>query len=127
MNGNDPYMGRPGGSAGTASETVPELSVEQREMLRREVEGIVTRTRSYLPDGYQVGSELSPEGGGPLAIVAVEPPAGRPVSADFSPPVDDLDTGLDETDAAEVARGLAASAAIQAMDAIGGDVPQTGR
>ena len=118
MNGNYPYAG--GAGFGTLS-TDAELSTDQKRILRRAVAGIVSRTQSYLPEGYIVGSELSYGANGPQATVAVQPPAGRPVSAGFSPDVEDLETGLTDADRDEVAQGLAASAAMQMMQAVGDD------
>ena len=128
MNGNNPYAGAPGVvEAGQPSQD-EELTPDQRRTLRRAVAGIVARTETYLPDGYAVGSELSYGADGPQATVAVRPPAGHPVSAGLSPNVDELEAGLDDADRQEVAQGLAASAALQAMNAVGdGGVPQTAR
>jgi hypothetical protein len=126
MNGNNPYAGAPGVvDAGRPPEV--DLSAEQRRALRRAVAAIATRTRGYLPEGYTVGSELSYGSNGPEATVAVHPPIGRPVSAGFAPDLDDLETGLAEEDREEVARGLAASAALQVMNAVGADVTPTAR
>ena len=122
MNGNNPYAGPPGVT--DAGEPAPvELSPEQERRLRRTVAGIVSRTESYLPDGYAVGSELSVGTDGPQATVAVNPPAGHPVTAGFTPDLDELEAGIADSDADEVARGLAASAAIQVMEAIGDVTP----
>ena len=122
MNGNNPYAGPPGVT--NAGEPAPvDLSPEQEQRLRRTVAGIVSRTESYLPDSYAVGSELSIGTEGPQATVAVNPPAGHPVSAGFSPNLDELDAGDADADANEVARGLAASAAVQVMDAVGDITP----
>lgn len=118
MNGNYPHAG--GAGFGTLS-TDAELSTDQKRILRRAVAGIVSRTQSYLPEGYVVGSELSYGANGPLATVAVQPPAGHPVSAGFSPDVEDLETGFTDADRDEVAQGLAASAAMQMMQAVGDD------
>lgn len=128
MNGNNPYAGAPGVvEAGQPSQD-EELTPTQRRTLRRAVAGIVARTETYLPDGYAVGSELSYGTDGPRATVAVRPPAGHPVSAGFSPNVDELEADLDDTDHQEVAQGLAASAALQAMNALGDrEIPQTAR
>jgi hypothetical protein len=127
MNGNNPYAGAPGVvDAGQPTQDV-ELSRDQKLALRRAVAGIVSQTESYLPDGYAVGSELSYGTNGPTATVAVQPPAGNPVSAGFSPDPDDLETGLDEADRDEVARGLAASAAVQVMNVVGDGVTPTAR
>ncbi|MCL9816545.1 DUF5811 family protein [Natronocalculus amylovorans] len=127
MNGNNPYAGAPGTvQAGQPTHGV-ELSGEEKEILRREVAAIVSQTQSYLPEGYHVGSELSFDGTTPLATVAVDPPAGHPVSAGFTPEVEDLKSGLNESDTAEVAQGLAASAAMQVMSAVGDSVTPTGR
>lgn len=121
MNGNYPYAGATGvDGAGVPSHAV-ELTADQKRTLRRAVAGIVSRTQSYLPEGYVVGSELSYSQNGPMATVAVQPPAGRPVSAGFTPDVDDLEAGLDDADRDEVAQGLAASAAMQMMQAVGDD------
>ncbi|RAW46368.1 hypothetical protein DQW50_03800 [Halorubrum sp. 48-1-W] len=122
MNGNNPYAGPPGVT--DAGEPTPvDLSPEQERRLRRTVAGIVSRTESYLPDGYAVGSELSVGTDGPQATVAVNPPAGHPVTAGFTPDLDELEAGIADSDADEVARGLAASAAIQVMDAVGDVTP----
>ena len=126
MNGNNPYAGSPGVvDAGQPSED-EELSSEQMQTLRRTVAGIVAQTQTYLPDSYAVGSELSYGANGPTATVAVQPPAGHPVSAGFSPD-DDVTAGLSDEDSQEVARGLAASAALQVMNAVGDDVKPTAR
>lgn len=127
MNGNNPYAGAPGVvDAGRPSEEL-DLSAEQVRTVRRAVTGIVTRTQTYLPDGYAVGSELTHGVNGLQATVAVQPPAGQPVTAGFSPNLDDPEAGLADTDCEEVARGLAASAALQVMNAVGGAVTPTGR
>jgi hypothetical protein len=126
MNGNNPYAGAPGVvGAGQAPEV--DVTSEQRQALRRAVASIAARTRGYLPEGYTVGSELSYGSNGPEATVAVHPPVGRPVSAGFAPDAEDLETGLTEADRQEVARGLAASAALQVMNAVGTDVTPTAR
>ena len=126
MNGNNPYAGSPGVVEAGQPEKV-ELSTDQKEALRRAVAGIVSRTQSYLPDSYAVGSELSYGANGAQATVAVRPPVGHAVSAGFAPDVDDLESGLDETDRDEVAQGLAASAAAQVMNAVGGEFEPTAR
>jgi hypothetical protein len=127
MNGNTPYGGAPGTvDAGQVSADV-DLTPDQRRIVRRAVAGIVSRTQSYLPDSYAVGSELSSDGTGPMATVAVRPPAGHPVSAGFSPDLDDLESGLSDEERDEVARGLAASAALQTMNAVGDGVTPVGK
>ncbi len=122
MNGNNPYAGAPGVTDAGEPATV-DLTPDQERRLRHAVAGIVSRTESYLPDGYAVGSELSVGANGPQATVAVNPPAGHPVSAGFTPDPEDLDAEIAESDTDEVARGLAASAAIQVMDAVGDVTP----
>ncbi|MBP1986297.1 DUF5811 family protein [Halolamina salifodinae] len=117
MNGN--YAGGYGITGGTPEEI--ELSPDEKRGLRRAVSGIVSRTESYLPDGYVVGSELTYGSDGPEATVAVRPPAGHPVSAGFQPDAEDIEAGLDDADRDEVAKGLAASAAAQVMFAMGDD------
>lgn len=126
MNGNNPYAGAPGVVDAGRPEEI-DLTAEQKDALRRAVAGIVSRTESYLPDGYTVGSELSYGTEGPKATVAVRPPVGHAVSAGFTPDLDELETGLDQTDRDEVARGLAASAAAQVMNAVGDDIEPTAR
>ncbi|ELZ96501.1 hypothetical protein C440_05118 [Haloferax mucosum ATCC BAA-1512] len=127
MNGNNPYAGAPGVPGAGQPSQDRELTVEQMDSLRRAVAGIVSRTESYLPEGFAVGSELSTASSGPLATVAVHPPVGHPVSAGFSPNADDLDAGLADEDRDEVARGLAASAAFQVMSAVGDDLTPAAR
>ena len=126
MNGNNPYAGPPGVVDAGQPEEV-ELTADQKNALREAVANIVTRTESYLPDGYTVGSELGYGHDGPQATVAVRPPVGHAVSAGFSPTIEELTAGLDDEDREEVARGLAASAAVQVMNAVGDDIEPTGR
>lgn len=112
----------------TQSTADVELSGGQKQALRHAVAAIVAETESYLPDGYHVGSEL--QDGGPTATVAVDPPAGHPVTAGYTPDIDDLDeieTGLDDETQREVAQGLAASAVLQVMDAVGDGITPTAR
>jgi hypothetical protein len=126
MNGNHPYAGAPG-VTGTGQPADSELTTAQIATLKRAVAGIVSQTESYLPEGFAVGSELSTGPNGPLATVAVHPPVGHPVSAGFRPDVDELETGLTDEDRNEVAQGLAASAALQVMNAVGDDLTPAAR
>ena len=119
MNGNTPFAGRPDVEpAGQSVESGAALSTEQKQLLRRELSRIATRTRSYLPDEYVVGSELSDGIGGPQATVAVQPPLGYPVSADVAPNFDAPDGLITDEECAELARGLAAQAVYQVMSAV---------
>jgi hypothetical protein len=127
MNGNYPGAGA-GMGIDTQSTADVELSGGQKQALRHAVAAIVAETESYLPDGYHVGSEL--QDGGPTATVAVDPPAGHPVTAGYTPDIDDLDeveAGLDDETQREVAQGLAASAVLQVMDAVGDGITPTAR
>jgi len=130
MNGNNPYGGVPGVTdAGQRANTdVPDLSTEQKESLRTSITTIASQTRKFLPDEYTVGSTVSDDGNGPQAQVSVQPPVGHPVSAGFRPDVDDFDGNeLDTHEEGEVARGLAASAALQVKQMLGDDVSPTAR
>ncbi|WP_152040798.1 DUF5811 family protein [Salinigranum salinum] len=128
MNGNNPYAGAPGVvGAGQPSSDVDDLSTAEVQRLRKAVAGIVAETRTYLPDSYAIGSELSNGSGGPRATVAVHPPVGHPVSAGLTPDAEDLESGLSAEDCTEVARGLAASAAFQVMSTVGDDLTPTAR
>lgn len=130
MNGNTPYAGTPGvAEAGHRTNAdVPELSPEQKESLRSSVAAIAARTRDFLPDEYVVGSQVSDDSNGPQAHVAVQPPVGHPVSAGFQPDAEDFDgDDLIAHEESEVARGLAASAALQVKQAMGDDITPTAR
>jgi hypothetical protein len=130
MNGNNPHAGLPGVTeAGKrASADLPDLTPEQRRTLRQAVSAIAARTRTLLPDEYVVDANLSHSAGGPRATVAVRPPVGQPVSAGFTPNLDDLDTdAISSEDRAEVARGLAASAALQVKRSLGDDLSPAAR
>lgn len=127
MNGNYPGSGSEVAAGGAGAADV-ELSGGQKRALRHAVAGIVAETESYLPEGYQVGSEL--QYAGPTATVAVNPPAGHPVTAGYEPDpdeLDDLDAGLDADTRREVAQGLAASAVVQVMNAVGDGITPTAR
>lgn len=130
MNGNTPYGGLPGVTqAGQrAAADVPEVSLEQKRGLQRNVSQIAARTREYLPNEYIVDADIAQGAAGPQARIAVQPPIGHPVSAGFAPDLEsaaDEIIGADERD--EVARGLAASAALQVKQAVGDGVTPTAR
>jgi hypothetical protein len=128
MHGNYPYVGDDGASMSLGASDQPELDRDQRQELREGLSGIVDRTRRFLPDEYVVDSRLTTDDDGVYAAVAVEPPIGNAVSARFAPELgdEDADDALAETDRNELARNLAASAALQAKVA-SGDPPQTAR
>ncbi|WP_254766826.1 DUF5811 family protein [Salinilacihabitans rarus] len=133
MNGNTPYAGLPGVTqAGQrAAADVPALSRDQKRVLHRDVSRIAARTRELLPDEYAVDSQISAGVAGPQVTVAVQPPVGHPVSAGFSPDVDEAteitEAIIDADERDEVARGLAASAALQVKQAVSDDVKPTAR
>src|SRR6056297_1109463 len=130
MNGNTPYAGVPGKTqAGHRAQTdVPELSPEQKESLRDSITAIASQTREFLPDEYVVGSKVADDGSGPQAQVSVQPPVGHPVSAGFQPDLDDFDgEDLVTHEETEVARGLAASAAMQVKQMMGDNITPTAR
>lgn len=128
MNGNTPYAGAPGEvrAGRRAPADVPDLSPDAKRDLRRSVSAIAARTREYLPDEYEVGADLSAGGDGARATVAVRPPIGHPVSAGFVPAGEAGETISDE-DREEVARGLAATAALQVKQAVGDAMTPTAR
>ncbi|ADB62224.1 hypothetical protein HTZ84_19810 [Haloterrigena sp. SYSU A558-1] len=132
MNGNTPYAGLPGetGAGQRAAADVPDLSRTQKRSLHRDVSRIAARTRDFLPDEYVVDSEVSQSMTGPQVTVAVRPPIGHAVSAGFTPDLEEVAAGdavitADERD--EVARGLAASAALQVKQAISDNVTPTAK
>jgi hypothetical protein len=113
------------GNAPFASATAaPSLSPDQRKVLRRDLTRVAARTREFLPGEYVVGSELSEGADGPRATVAVQPPIGSVVSADYSPP-DDAEVGIDDEEREDLATGLAASAALQVKQAMGEETSPT--
>jgi hypothetical protein len=90
--------------------STPDLTTEQRRTIKRDLATVAAQTRELLPGEFVVGSELHTGADGPRATVAVQPPVGSVVSADY-----DLDG---DTDDDELARGLAASAALQVKRAM---------
>ncbi|MFC7072917.1 DUF5811 family protein [Halovenus rubra] len=92
-----------------------ELTPEERENLRNGLSNVASRTRELLPGEFVVGSEIVPGTSGPRATIAVQPPVGHVVSADYSPD-DDVTISPEERD--DIATGLAASAALQVKDAM---------
>ncbi|MFB6111766.1 MAG: DUF5811 family protein [Halobacteriaceae archaeon] len=130
MNGNTPYAGVDGRvePGARAPEDRPELTTDQRRVLQRGVASIAARTRDLLPAEYAVGGEISRGVEGPEVMIAVRPPIGNPVSAGFQPEFDEGEPDpIPQDDRAEVARGLAASAALQVKQALDGDVPPTAK
>lgn len=69
---------------------------------------MTARARSLLPDEFVIGAEIRDGADGPEATVAVRPPAGAVVSAGFAP---------EEADTDDLARELAAGAAVEARRA----------
>ncbi|RZV11687.1 DUF5811 family protein [Natrinema hispanicum] len=132
MNGNTPYAGLPGetGAGQRAAADVPDLSSAQKRLLHRDVSRIASRTREFLPNEYVVDADVSSGMTGPQVTVAVRPPVGHAVSAGFTPDLEDAVAAeevitADERD--EVARGLAASAALQVKQAVNDSVRPTGK
>ncbi len=115
MYGNAPNRADSGGR---------ELTTEQQKLLRQELTDVAARTRKLLPTEFVVGSEISQGVDGPRATVAVQPPIGAMVSADYTP---EGKIDIDDAQREDLAVGLAASAALQVKEAIGGDVPQTAK
>jgi len=106
MYGNTPF----------GDDSVPELDADQRRTLRRDLSSVAARTRELLPSEFVVGSEIVDGSGGPRATVAVQPPVGSVVSADYSP--EDAETTITDAQREDIAQGLAASAALQVKQAI---------
>ncbi len=130
MNGNTPYAGLPGQTkAGQrAAADLPTLSRPQKRLLHRDVSRIAALTREFLPDEYVVDADVQSGISGPQVTVAVQPPVGHPVSAGFAPDVEDVtDEIISDDERAEVARGLAASAALQVKQAVSNGITPTGK
>lgn len=130
MNGNTPYAGSDGAvpAGHRAEDDRAELTPAQRRVLRDGVAAIAARTRDLLPAEYTVGGEVRSGVDGPQVTVAVRPPVGNPVSAGFQPEFADGEPEpIPDGDREEVARGLAASAALQVKRALNGDVPPTAK
>lgn len=104
------------------SRGVTELSTDERRRLRRDLATVAARTRELLPGEFVVGSEISDGSNGPRATVAVQPPIGGLVSANYVPEAADLRIGDDERE--DIATGLAASAALQVKRAYPDDAPR---
>jgi len=104
--------------------TSPELTADQRKVLRQELSSVAARTRELLPGEFVVGSEITSGVDGPRATVAVQPPVGAVVSADYS---FDGEVDITETEREDLAVGLAASAALQVKEAMGEDRSPTAR
>lgn len=92
-----------------------ELTTDQRRALREGLSSVASRTRELLPGEFVVGSEIVHSNSGPRATVAVQPPVGHVVSADYTPD-GEVDISPEERD--DIATGLAASAALQVKDAM---------
>jgi hypothetical protein len=99
-----------------------ELSDDQRRSLRRDLTSVAARTRELLPDEFVVGSEITEGTNGPQATVAVQPPIGSVVSADYTP---EGDVAICDTERDDIATGLAASAALEVKQSIPDDPSPT--
>lgn len=101
-----------------------ELTPEQRRNLREGLSSVASRTREFLPGEFVVGSEIKHSTNGPRATIAVQPPVGHVVSADYTPE-GEVDITPEERD--DIATGLAASAALQVKDAMSDDNEPTAK
>ncbi|PSQ33468.1 hypothetical protein BRD09_00705 [Halobacteriales archaeon SW_10_68_16] len=101
-----------------------DLTPDQRRALRRDLTSVAARTRELLPDEFVVGSEITADANGARATVAVQPPVGSVVSADYAP---DGEPAIDEAQRDDLAMGLAASAALQVKRAMPDDPSPTAR
>ena len=100
------------------------LTREQRQTLRRDLASVAARTRDLLPGEFVVGSEVSDSDTGPRATIAVQPPVGSVVSADYRP--DDAESATISTEEMDdLAQGIAASAALQVKQVMGEDTSPT--
>lgn len=104
--------------------TAQELTQEQRKNLRDGLSSVASRTRELLPGEFVVGSEIVHSTSGARATIAVQPPIGHVVSADYSPE-GEVDISPEERD--DIATGLAASAALQVKDAMSDDDKPTAK
>lgn len=95
------------------------LSTEERQLLRRDLSNLAARMRDVLPPEFVVGSEITSDDAGPRATIAVQPPVGAVVSANFTP--EDGDTRIEGEELDDLVHGLAASAALQVKNAMGDD------
>ncbi len=115
MYGNSPL----GGDAETVT-----LTPEQRQTLRRDLANVAARTRELLPGEFVVGSEVSDSETGPRATIAVQPPVGSVVSADYRP--EDAESAtISSEERDDLAQGIAASAALQVKQAMGEETSPT--
>lgn len=129
MDPNAPYDGGPGvADAGRrASGDVPDLPPEKRRALQAGLDTVAARTREYLPDEYVVGAQIVAGTDGPEGTIAVQPPIGPAVSAGFTPDFEELADGIPTEERDEVARQLAASAAVQVKQVVGDGIVQVAR
>lgn len=95
-----------------------ELTEEERKLLNRELSSVAARTRELLPGEFVVGSELTHDMNGPRATLAVEPPIGAVVSANYVP---EGEINLSDEIREDLAVGLAASAAFQVKQTLDAD------
>lgn len=113
------------GNSPIGDESTPEdLTPEQRKNLRNGLSSVASRTRELLPGEFVVGSEIVHSTNGPRATIAVQPPIGHVVSADYTPE-GEIDISPEERD--DIATGLAASAALQVKDAMSDDDKPTAK
>jgi hypothetical protein len=115
MYGNTPFVNESDGH---------ELSTSQRKLLREELSSVAARTRELLPGEFVVGSEISNGANGPRATVAVQPPIGAVVSADYTP---EGEINIDDAQREDLAVELAASAALQVKEAMRDDMSPTAK
>lgn len=96
------------------------LTRDQRQSLRRDLTAVAARTRELLPGEFAVGAQIAEGSGGAHGRIAVQSPRGNMVTADYTP---EEDVTISEEERDDLVRGLAASAALEAMRATDGDEP----
>ncbi|MFC7026513.1 DUF5811 family protein [Halomicroarcula sp. GCM10025710] len=91
---------------------------------RKDLASVAARTRELLPSEFVVGSEIHNSETGPRATIAVQPPVGSVVSADYRPE-DAESSSITSDERDELAQGIAASAALQVKQVMGDDTAPT--
>jgi len=99
------------------------LTPEQRKALRQDLTTVASGLREVLPGEFAIGSEITDAASGPQATIAVQPPVGSVVSANYTPEGEE-EVRISDEERTDLVHGLAASAALQVKQAMGeGAVP----
>jgi hypothetical protein len=128
MYGNTPFGGNPTTTpAGQrASNDTVTLTGDEKTEFRQDLRHLETVIGRHLPGIYGTSSGLVDTQAGIQGLITIHPPAGQPIGAGITPPMDDGElVGVEEYK--EIAKNVVATAVAATIDRTNGEPPKVAR